>query len=326
MRTLFEGCRAVLFDLGLPAYYWAFAVSHQAYVRNRVPRAGQSKTPYELLFGKPPDISEVRQFGCSAIYYEQSEHGKLGAKGHRARFMGVVRGGYAQHCLESGKLVFKCHVVFTQLPSAAVLVPAAAPAATLHELQALLDDALVAEGVEYARSDDSLSVSADDDADLPADELVEVIPADGLELELTGGSDNAIGADGADGAAIPAVPHAEPDSTSPAAAPALRRSTRVVQPIVRLTHPRPQSRAFRRLVRRYVHQAQINSLIRAELERRSTQTTAALPPEGVVGSVVAEDAAPGSPPQSTSPDLATAGVDGEPAYGLAGAIGRGRDR
>ncbi len=38
------------------------------------------------------------------------------------------------------------------------------------------------------------------------------------------------------------------------------------------------------------------------------------------------DAAAGLPPQSTPLDLATAGLEGEPAYGLAGAIGRGRDR
>ncbi len=87
------------------------------------------------------------------------------------------------HCLESGKIVFKRHVIFSQLPSAAVLVPEIAPAATMNELHALLDDALVAEGVEYARSDDSLSLTDDDEADILADELVDVIPADGFSLE-----------------------------------------------------------------------------------------------------------------------------------------------
>jgi hypothetical protein len=73
-------------------------------------------------------------------------------------------------------------------------------------------------------------------------------------------------------------------------------------------------------------QAQINSLIRAELERRSTTAAAALPPEGVAGSVASVDAASGSQTPSTPPDLATAGLEWEPAYGIAGVIGRGRVR
>jgi hypothetical protein len=236
-----------------------------------------------------------------------TDAGKLGAKGHRARFLGVVSGSYVLHCLESGKIVFKRHVIFPQLPSAAVLVPEIAPAATMNELQALLDDALVAEEVEYARSDDSLSLTEDDDAGIPADELVEVLPADGLSLESLVGADDALSAEVAEAADAPALSQDAPDSSTPSPAPALRRSPRVVKPVVRLTHPRPQSRAFRRLVRRYVHQAQINSLIRAELERRSTTAAAALPPEGVVGSVAAVDTASGAPTASPTPDLATAG-------------------
>jgi hypothetical protein len=112
MRTLFEGCRAVLSDIGLSTTYLAFAVTHHAYVRNRVPQVGQTKTPYKLLYGLPPDVSNVRQFGCSAVSYEPSKHGKLGVKGHRTRFLAVVRGGYALHFLETGSIVFKRHVIF----------------------------------------------------------------------------------------------------------------------------------------------------------------------------------------------------------------------
>ena len=53
MRTSFEGCRASLFDLGLPASYWAFAVAHQAYVRNRVPRM-------RLAAGRPAGLARRR--------------------------------------------------------------------------------------------------------------------------------------------------------------------------------------------------------------------------------------------------------------------------
>jgi hypothetical protein len=155
MRTLFEGVRAILLDIGLPAYYWAFAVAYHAYLRNRVPRRGETRTPYEVLYGAKPDISHVHQFGCSAIYYERTDGGKLAATGHRARFLGVVAGGFGLHCLESKRLVFKRHVRFTHLPPSVALVPALEPAATLNELQELQEDALACEPFDYVRSDDS---------------------------------------------------------------------------------------------------------------------------------------------------------------------------
>ena len=213
--------------------------------------------------------------------------------------------------------------MFTQLPSVAVLVPAVAPASTLNELQELLDDALVAEGYVYARSDDSLSLTDDDDADVPAEELVDVIYADGFSPVPLRGADDATVAEVAE---APDLAAAMPDSSASLLAPTLRRSTRGIKPVVRLTHPRPQSRAFRRLVRRHVHQAQINSLVRAELERRSTTAAAALPPDGVFGSVAAVDAASGLHTASPLPTSTATGCrEWEPAHGMAGVIVGGRD-
>jgi hypothetical protein len=98
-----------------------------------------------------------------------------------------------------------------------------------------------------------------------------------------------------------------PDTSDVVPAPTLRRSTREIKPVVRLTHPRPQLRAFCRLVCRHVHQAQINSLVCAELERRSTTAAAALPPAGVVGSIAAVDAASGSQTESSLPTSTAVG-------------------
>ncbi|GKE76153.1 ribonuclease H-like domain-containing protein [Tanacetum coccineum] len=55
----------MLADSLLPIPFWAEAVNTACYVLNRVlVTKPQNKTPYELLIGKPPNISFMRPFGC----------------------------------------------------------------------------------------------------------------------------------------------------------------------------------------------------------------------------------------------------------------------
>ncbi|GJV88390.1 putative ribonuclease H-like domain-containing protein [Tanacetum coccineum] len=49
----------------LPTVFWAEAVNTACYVLNRVlVTKPHNKTPYELIFGRPPSISFMRPFGC----------------------------------------------------------------------------------------------------------------------------------------------------------------------------------------------------------------------------------------------------------------------
>ena len=98
-----------------------------------------------------------------------------------------------------------------------MLVPEVAPAATANELQQLelMDDALVAEGVEYALSDDSLSLTEEDDDDVPVDELVGIIPAEGYTAEPLSDAVGDTGPSVADAAVVPALPPTLPDSSVP---------------------------------------------------------------------------------------------------------------
>ena len=219
-------------------------------------------TPFEILFGKKPDVSHIHQFGCSAIYYEAPDTGKLGARGHLARFLGVVRNGYALHCLETRRVVFKRHVVFNNLPPVVPLTPVLTRAASPDELQNLMDDALADDGVDYARSDDS-SADTDsriDSADDDEDERVELrameaggVPSRAPEVDI--------------GENTESVFH-EPALPELANAPVARRSNRLSRQPQRLTYTRPRTAAQRCLRRRQRRQQDQQLLARAEYTRR----------------------------------------------------------
>ena len=66
-RTILERVRAMLEDSGMPKEYWAEAACTAGYIRNRSPASGRDKTPWELFFGKKPDVSCMRIFNAEAL-------------------------------------------------------------------------------------------------------------------------------------------------------------------------------------------------------------------------------------------------------------------
>ena len=66
-QTLLGGARAMLHHAGMTTGFWSEAIHVAAHVLNRAPRSGLNwKTPYELLFGRKPEVSHLRVFGCRA--------------------------------------------------------------------------------------------------------------------------------------------------------------------------------------------------------------------------------------------------------------------
>lgn len=50
----------------IPKSFFAEAICSAAYICNRVIKSATGITPFELLYGKKPDVSNFRAFGCTA--------------------------------------------------------------------------------------------------------------------------------------------------------------------------------------------------------------------------------------------------------------------
>ncbi|GJS41653.1 ribonuclease H-like domain-containing protein [Tanacetum coccineum] len=89
-RTLREAARTMLVDSKLRTTFWAEVVSTACYVLNRVlVIKPHTKTPYELIHGKPPLIDFVKPFGCPVTILNTRDHlSKFDGKAYEEFFVG----------------------------------------------------------------------------------------------------------------------------------------------------------------------------------------------------------------------------------------------
>ena len=103
-RTIMEGARSMLYHAKLSLEFWAEAYSTAVYLHNRSPTTAlKDQTPFECLFGRRPDISKLKVFGCvSYVHISDNQRRKLDAKAHKAIFVGYPPGvnGYKLYDLE----------------------------------------------------------------------------------------------------------------------------------------------------------------------------------------------------------------------------------
>jgi len=108
IRTVFERVLAVLSDTKLPKKLWTEILQTVIYVKNRSPvRPLGSKTPYEVLYGKKPDLSNLRIPGYIAYaIIPKEKRGKSDFHASRARYLGPEASN--QHRLyeeDSGRVI-----------------------------------------------------------------------------------------------------------------------------------------------------------------------------------------------------------------------------
>lgn len=78
---------------GLPRSYWPFAYAHAVYVLNRRPcsalisKDGREMSPFESMFGKVPDISDLRTFGCPVVTLSK-DRTKVDDRGEMGVYLG----------------------------------------------------------------------------------------------------------------------------------------------------------------------------------------------------------------------------------------------
>ena len=106
-RTLMDKVRPMLNGSGLPKIYWAEALATANYVRNRSPASGQDKTPWELFYGKKPNVSHLRVFGERVYAHVPKElRNKLADTSQPGKFIGYPPGtkGY-KILLDTGQII-----------------------------------------------------------------------------------------------------------------------------------------------------------------------------------------------------------------------------
>ena len=73
-RTLSNLARAMLIDSQLGPQFWGLALSHAAFISNRVCHSGMNKTPFELVFLKRPNLSKLRVWGCPGVVHLEDRY------------------------------------------------------------------------------------------------------------------------------------------------------------------------------------------------------------------------------------------------------------
>ena len=118
-RILVESARSMIAHAGLSNIFWAEAMSAAAYVRNRVPTTTlkERETPYERWYGRKPDVSHFRVFGCMAYaHVPDCERRKLDTKSKKMRFVGYssTSKGYRLFDETNRKLYIRRDVEFNE--------------------------------------------------------------------------------------------------------------------------------------------------------------------------------------------------------------------
>ncbi|KAL9447401.1 hypothetical protein AB3S75_014963 [Citrus x aurantiifolia] len=86
--------RALRFQANLPLNFWGECILSAAYIINRTPTPLlDGKTPYELLYGKPPPYAHFRSFGCLCYArYVPRDKNKFNPRSRRCVFVGYPHG------------------------------------------------------------------------------------------------------------------------------------------------------------------------------------------------------------------------------------------
>ena len=118
-RTIFDTARTLLIDAGIPICFWPFAVSHVAYVRNRVKHTTVGDCPYTVVTGNRPNMKNVRVFGCRAFVLVQPTPSKLEPRAEAGVLLSCKdHGMYTVMLFDGGddvpRLVTSRHVTFDE--------------------------------------------------------------------------------------------------------------------------------------------------------------------------------------------------------------------
>ncbi len=118
-RTLTDTARTMLSQSGMPKMFWAEAVATAAYVRNRVLTSAihEAKTPYERWYGRKPNVSHLRIFGCLAyVHVPDEQRHTLDKKAKLVQLVGygVNQKGYRLYDESTRRVITRIDVKFNE--------------------------------------------------------------------------------------------------------------------------------------------------------------------------------------------------------------------
>lgn len=88
-RSLTEMATCMLLDANMDKRYWGEAVLTATYLQNRLPTRSVQKTPYELWWGRKPELGHLRVFGSEAyVHIPSVKRSKIESKARKLKLVG----------------------------------------------------------------------------------------------------------------------------------------------------------------------------------------------------------------------------------------------
>ena len=117
-QTVGVMARCLLKQANLPNFFWVRAVDVAFYLTNRCLNCSlpPNKTPFELFYGRKPDLSNLKVFGCSAFRFLEVGVKKLDSKAVKEIFVGNGRTHdfYYVYNAITGKISHSTNVSFNE--------------------------------------------------------------------------------------------------------------------------------------------------------------------------------------------------------------------
>ncbi|KAJ5562411.1 hypothetical protein N7535_003136 [Penicillium sp. DV-2018c] len=114
-RHLVEPLVAIMSEYQLPKYLWGYLLGGVTYTMNRLYASRIGMSPYEALYGKKPDLSNLRALWCQCwpLIPKEKQATKLDPQMDEAPFIAYEEGdSYVLYKIRTKKIVRSRHVIF----------------------------------------------------------------------------------------------------------------------------------------------------------------------------------------------------------------------
>ncbi|KAG8479260.1 hypothetical protein CXB51_029862 [Gossypium anomalum] len=116
-RHLLKIARTLRFQSNVPLKFWGDCILAACYIINRLLSSVLAwRTPFELLYKKPPDFSHFRVFGCLCFAVKPHNSDKFSSRSLPSVFLGYSpsKKGYILFCLDSQNFFVSHNVHFVE--------------------------------------------------------------------------------------------------------------------------------------------------------------------------------------------------------------------